>query len=360
FNGTIGITISKKKYNFNLDLGTDFLNYDNQSTYLGTVTTLKNNYMYPNVTAYLNYRVAKSKSIYSRYTYNVSLPSAEQLLPFENLANPLNTIMGNAFLKPVENHNLYMNFNNYDYATRSGFYGYFGGNLRKNQIVSSTVYDSDFKANTTYQNINQTYNFYTGFSLNKSFKKEKRTFKYGLGIGVNYDFNQGLTNAALYQAKGIQLNPRASLSWSIDDLITLAPSYRYTYNVTSFENYVIDKSNIFKHNFKLETTTYWPKNIVLGNDFGYTYNSNIANGFQKDFYLWNVSLGYNFFKDQLLAKVKVYDLLNQNVNATRTITPTAITDEENTVLQQYVMFSLTYKLEKFGKKKDDRKMIIIN
>lgn len=360
FNGSVGISITKSKYRFNLDFGTDFLNYENQSTYLSTITTLKNNYMYPNVRAYINYKVAKSKSIYSRYTYNVNLPSAEQLLPFENLANPLNTITGNAFLKPVENHNLYMNFNNYDYATRSGFYSYFGGSLRKNQIVSSTVYDADFKANTTYQNIDQTYNFYTGFSVNKSYKKEKRTFKYGFGIGVNYDFNQGLTNATLYQAKGIQLNPRANLSWSIDDLVTIAPSYRYTYNSTSFENYVIDKTNTFRHIFKLEATTYWPKNVVLGNDFGYTYNSNIANGFQKDFYLWNVSLGYNFFNEQLLAKVKVYDLLNQNVNATRTITPTAITDEENTVLQQYVMFSLTYKLEKFGGKKKDGNRFMIH
>ena len=358
FNGSVGINITKKKYRFNLDLGTDFLNYDNQSLYLGNQTTIKNNYMYPKVTAFLSYRLAKSKSIYSRYTYNVNLPSAEQLLPFENLANPLNTIIGNAFLKPVESHDLYMNYNNYDYATRSGLYTYFGGNLRKNQIVSSTVYDSDFKANTTYQNINQTYNFYTGFNFSKSLKKEKRTFKYGFGMSMNYDFNQGLTNAELYQSKGIQLNPRVNLSWSIDDLITIAPSYRYTYNETAFENYVIDKTNVFRHNFKIETTTYWPKNVVLGNDFGYTYNSNIANGFQKDFYLWNVSLGYNFFKEQLLAKVKVYDLLNQNVNATRTITPTAITDEENTVLQQYVMFSLTYKLEKFGKKKDTKRIII--
>jgi len=55
-----------------------------------------------------------------------------------------------------------------------------------------------------------------------------------------------------------------------------------------------------------------------------------------------------------LAKVKVYDLLDQNQNTTRTITPTAIVDAQNTVLKRYVMFSLTYKLEKFaGKKKQD-------
>lgn len=90
--------------------------------------------------------------------------------------------------------------------------------------------------------------------------------------------------------------------------------------------------------------------MVFGNDFGYTYNSNIADGFKKDFYLWNTSLGYNFLDKKLLAKVKVYDVLNQNLSATRTITATTIRDEENDVLKRYLMFSLTYKIEKFGGK----------
>jgi hypothetical protein len=102
----------------------------------------------------------------------------------------------------------------------------------------------------------------------------------------------------------------------------------------------------------LQVTSFWPKNWTFGNDFGYTYNSNIASGFKKDFYLWNTSLSYSFYQKKLMAKVKVYDMLNQNQNATRNITATSIRDEENIVLRRYVMFSLTYKLEKFaGKEK---------
>ena len=144
------------------------------------------------------------------------------------------------------------------------------------------------------------------------------------------------------------------MSWEYGELVTISPSYQYRYNYTSFSSYTIDNSSNFRHVLKLETTTRWPKNVVFGNDFGYNYNSSISDGFQKDFYLWNSSLGYNFFGEKLLAKVKVYDLLNQNVNATRTITPTSIQDIENTVLKRYVMFSLTYKIEKFGGKKKNR------
>ena len=353
FGSSVGLQLNKKKISGNINVGADFLSYNNQSNYLGTTTDLKNNYVYPAINGYMSYKIAKSKSIYANFNYDASLPSAEQLLPFENLANPLNTIIGNANLNPTETYRMYMNFNNYDYATRSGFYAYLGGNVNANVVVSSTVYDSDFKAITTYENVDKSYNMFTGFSVNKSYKKEKRTIKYGYGIWANYNFNQGLTNAALYESKAISLTPRVNFSYIIDDIITISPSYRYTYNISKFDNYVIDKTDNFKHSFKIETTSYWPKSFVLGNDFGYNYNSNITGGFQKDFYLWNVSLGYNFYKDQLLAKVKVYDLLNQNVNATRSVSPTSITDSENTVLQQYVMFSLTYKLEKFGGKKKE-------
>ncbi|HSN49259.1 MAG TPA: hypothetical protein VLR29_10905, partial [Flavobacterium sp.] len=63
----------------------------------------------------------------------------------------------------------------------------------------------------------------------------------------------------------------------------------------------------------------------------------------------------SFFDKKMSFKVKVYDILNQNQSATRTITPTAVRDEENMVLKRYAMFSLTYKIEKFaGKEKKSR------
>ena len=57
----------------------------------------------------------------------------------------------------------------------------------------------------------------------------------------------------------------------------------------------------------------------------------------------------------------MYDLLNQNQSATRTISATTIRDEENTVLKRYAMFSLTYKIEKFaGKEKPSRNRFMMH
>ncbi|MCZ8090828.1 outer membrane beta-barrel protein [Flavobacterium sp.] len=354
-----GLILDKSKTNGRINFGPEFINFDANSNYLGVRTNRNKTYVFPRVKGYISHRIGKSKSIYSFYDFGVELPQANQVLPVENLSNPLSTFIGNDDLKPTLRHNLYFSFNDYDYQSRSGYYLYSGINLSKDAVVSSTVYDNNFKATTTYQNVDVTHNSYLGVNWNKSYKKEKRTLRFGAGVSFNYDYNKGLTNAVLFESKGLNINPRFNLTWSIDEMITVAPSHRYTFSKTDFKNYVIDKADNFIHNAKLEITSYMPKKFVLGSDFGYTYNSNIADGFKKDFYLWNVSLGYNFFKDQLLAKVKVYDLLNQNLNSTRTITPTAIVDAENTVLRRYVMFSLTYKLEKFaGKKKENNMMFM--
>jgi hypothetical protein len=114
----------------------------------------------------------------------------------------------------------------------------------------------------------------------------------------------------------------------------------------------LEASSNVVHRINIQTTNYWPKNWVFGNDFGYTYNSNISNDFKKDFYLWNTSLSYAFLDKKMALKIKVYDILNQNQSATRTISPTTIRDEENTVLKRYAMFSIAYKLGSFsGKEK---------
>lgn len=348
-----GLSWNKKKMNARINFGPEFVTFKNESDYLGEQTQLNKNFVFPRANANLYYSLTKSKSIYMNYNFRMELPLANQILPVINLSNPLNTIVGNENLNPTQQHNMYMNFNNYDWQSRSGFFFYGGMNIYKDQIVSSTVFDESFRAQTTYENVDKGINSYLGASWSKTFKKEKRSLRLSVGVDGGYNLNQGLTNAELYEARGWRMEPRVSLNWTIEDLITIAPSYNYTFNSTDFTNYVIENANNFVHRFKMEFTSFWPKKVVFGNDFGYTYNSNIADGFQKDFYLWNTSLGYNFYKDRLLAKVKVYDVLNQNVGVRRTITPTAITDAENIVLQQYVMFSLTYKLDKFGGKKDN-------
>lgn len=352
FTPSAGFSVSKKKFNLYVNFGQAISRFDNHSLYLGNVVDLNKNYLFPTANIYGGYNFTKTKSIWVNYNYEVEFPQASQILPVENLANPLNTYIGNANLNPNKYHRGYFSFRDFDYATRSGYSLYMGGSIYDSQVVSSTIYDENRKRTTTYENISGTYESWFGFNWNKTLKKDAHSFKFGFGCNAGYDLNKGFTDGQLYEANVFDITPRVNFTYDYGELFSINPSYRYTVNDTKYSNYVVSSASSFVHKFNMQVTNYWPKNWIFGNDFGYTYNSNIADGFKKDFFLWNTSLSYSFFNKKLIAKVKVYDLLNQNQNATRTITPTTIRDEENIVLKRYAMFSLTYKIEKFaGKEK---------
>ena len=350
-----GFSVEKKSFSFQLNMGTSITKFDNYSLYLNTETRITKNYIYPFANSYINYNFNKSKSIWLSYDYNVDFADAAQILPVENLSNPLSTFIGNSNITPNKYHGFYLSFRDFKAATKSGYSIYGGGNFYESQIVAATTFDANRKRSTTYENVSGTFNSWFGVNYNKTIKKEAHTFKYSFGISGNNGLTKGITNGETFEANALRITPRVNFTYEYGELLTINPSYNYSYNTTKYTNYIIDAANVFSHRFNIQVTNFWPKNWVFGNDFGYTYNSNIADGFKKDFYLWNSSLSYSFFNKKITTKVKVYDLLNQNLSTTRYVSATSIRDEENIVLQRYLMFSLTYKIEKFaGKEKPSR------
>jgi hypothetical protein len=347
-----GFSLGKKKLTLDMSAGTSITQFDNHSLYLNKAVDLNKNYALPFAEAQLSYKFGKSISIWANYEYKVDFPLASQVLPVVDLTNPLNTFIGNPNLSPDRRHSGYMNFRDFNTATKSGYSLYGGVDLYESQMVVSSFYDVNRKQTTTYANVDGTYSTFFGGGWSKTIKKEANVFKFGIYLNNNIGLNKGYTDGVLYDAKTLRLTPRVNFTYEYGELLVINPSYSFTYNETKYTNYLINSASNVLHKFNIQTTNYWPKNWVFGNDFGYTYNSNISDGFKKDFYLWNTSLAYSFLGKKMSAKVKVYDILNQNQSATRTITPTTIRDEENVVLKRYVMFSLTYKIEKFaGKEK---------
>ena len=352
----VGVTLQKNKFTINLDSRTSIVKFDNYSFYENKATDLSKKYALPFATALLRYKFNRSKNLSFKYDYSNALPSASQLMPIVNLSNPLNIIAGNPDLKPVEKNTVNFQFRNYDFRSRSGYSFNLKGDYYNNDIVSISTFNSSGKRETTYTNISGVYNISLGANWNQQIKTGAHTLRYGLGLNGGYSFDKGFTNSVLYNAKSTSITPKVYLSYDYGEILTVAPSYNLSYNQSKYENYSRDATSNVVHRINIQATTYWPENFIFGNDFGYTYNSNMSDEFKKDFYLWNTSLSYGFLDKKLYAKVKVYDVLNQNLSATRTISATSIRDEENTVLRRYVMFSLAYKIGNFtGSEKGGRR-----
>lgn len=343
-----GVIWEKSKFNINLNSSTAIVQFDNHALYLNNVTDLNKKYALPLGNLLVDYKLSRSKNLIFKYDYSNVLPTGDQLMPVLNLSNPLNTIVGNPDLKPIEKNSVFFNFKSYNFRARSAYNLYIKGDYYNNEVVSTSIYDESGKSTTTYVNISGAYAASVGGSWNQSIKKDAHVFRYNLGLNASYSFDKGFTNAILYDAKSLAVFPKVNFTYEYGELLIISPSYDLSYNKTKFGNSSRNASSNVVHRVSLETTCYWPANLIFGNDLGYIYNSNISDNFKKDFYLWNISLSYGFFAKKLYAKIKAYDILNQNQSTKNSISATSISNEENTVLKRYIMFSLSYKIENFA------------
>ncbi|WP_300434030.1 outer membrane beta-barrel protein [Christiangramia sp.] len=299
------------------------------------------------IDADIRYSIERSKSISLGYSTNAEVPSVRQLQPVEDRTNPFNIIVGNPELEPTFNQRVNFNFRNFDFATRSGFFAYMYANFTNNQVVATSSVEN-FVRTTTYTNVDGVINGNLGGSYSKTFKKDARELRLRLRMNTGYNRNVGFINAVKYTSDQFNLSPGFQLTYAIDELLEINPGYTLNYNDIEYDINSGRDQSYTNHTLSLETTTYWPKNIVFGNDISYNRFGNVSPGFDNTSLLWNMSLGYQFLKDNATLKVKVYDLLDQNVDTRRLVGDDYIQDVNNLVLQRYAMLSFTYKLSSFG------------
>ncbi|SDF14485.1 Outer membrane protein beta-barrel family protein [Pricia antarctica] len=301
----------------------------------------------------LRYSLGKNKRFYIRYNKRLDLPSINQLQPVPNVNDPLNIVIGNPDLSPAVEHGINFNYDDYDWKERTGIYVYSNIDFQKNRVSAVSTTDENLLRTTRYTNVDGNYNGYAGFGYSREIKKDS-TFSatFNLRPGLNFGQQVSFTNGTELKAKSFDVSPSFSTTLSFRELVEFEPGYGISFNSTKYNLDTIEDVKYTSQNLNLRLTTYWPENLVWGNDIRYTYNGNVGPGFRKDALFWNMSLGLEIFNKKAIVKVLAYDLLNQNTNVRRTTGEDFIQDFQGTVLQRYFMGSFTYKFDQFGGKKD--------
>ena len=345
----LGLNFSNKKITTSLRGGLESTNLINKEKF----TSSKFDNTFNNLFArlFFRYRINEMNSISFFYNNRRSIPSVTQLQPVSNTTNPLNIIVGNPDLKPTLTNRFSANYYNYNFKTNTGMFVYLGGQYNSDEVVSSTITDEDFVRTTTYTNVDGRYNFNFRTNFFKEFKfKDNSTLKPEAGINLGWSKDIGFSNDHKYHANNFTAGPSVSLEYDIPDVLNVNPSYSLNYNQTKYSLDRQRNQNYTDHNVGIEITSYWPKNLIFGNDISYTHIGQTAPGFDNNFILWNMSLGYEIWDGDGTFKVTVFDLLNQNVSTRRVTGEDYIQDTQQLVLKRYAMFSFTYKISKFGGK----------
>lgn len=322
------------------------------SVYNGQHYRLQKDFVLPGYNFNLRYQFSESKILNLSNYANFTIPGAEQLTPYEDTSNPLVTSTGNPNLRNTWTNSSSLFFNNYNLIKNMNYYVSLSFMYRNNDVVNYSRYDNSGKQLVTYDNVSGNKNMNLGGGFSKTFKWKDSKLTVNPRFSMQYNYNKGFINGQFFTNESYSLNPGLNVTYELKDKLSIKPSYRLGYNFSKYKNYSIDNVNTANQTLKLELTQYlFDSRVVFGNDFEYNTNSNIVPGFKKDFYFWNTSLGYSFFKKQLTAKMKIYDVLNQNQSVRRTISSSYIEDREDLILKRYIMFSLSMKLNRFAGKK---------
>lgn len=302
--------------------------------------------------SYFNYRFSKKASIYFNYSLSNRPPDLRQLQAFEDVSNPLNTIIGNPNLEPTNENRIYLGFNAYNWKERTGFYLFASITSNRNAVVTKTLVDpTTLKRITTYDNVNGNNNGYFGVDYSKKIKLDSiNSIRFKVGNWVNFSKNVNFNNEIKYASNNITLNPNIGIDYIWEGVFEFKPRYRLSFTNNKFDIDAFEDRNFTQHNLDFKTAFFLPKGFEWQNDITYNYNSNIADGFQKSAWFWNVSLAYSVLKEKGTISLKVYDLLNQNTNARRSATQDFIEDTQSTVLRQYFMLNFSWKFNSLGAK----------
>lgn len=355
-NSTFGLELSYRKDKLFAEIETDYVirTLENQD-FLRPDLNLKRDFNNLQLASTVRYRFSPKASFRIGYRLRNTIPSLRQLQPFQDVSNPLNTVVGNPNLKTGNNHRVYLNFNAFDFNKGTGFYGYLSSNFRNNQVVAKSTIDEDLIRKTTYENVNGNYNVNTSMWYNKKVKIDSlSSVKFGLGSSVRFSKSINFNNDVKYSSSVRNIGPSFNIEYSIKDVFEIRPRYSLTFTKNSYDINAFEDRTFVYHNLRINTGFYLPKNFEWRNDVNFNYNPNIADGFQKSAWFWNSTLAYSFMKDNATLTLKAYDLLNQNTNARRIATQNYIQDSQSTVLQRYFMLSFSWKFNSLGKKGEVR------
>ncbi len=309
--------------------------------------------------AQFNYRWSRTHNLRLRYWGSTDQPSVTQLSPVIDVSDPLNIRYGNPDLKPSFQHRFNLRYQRSNPEKASSLSAFLNGGYMTNDIVTATITDvTTGRKEATYLNVSGNWNAdgrvmfniplrnikFSVFSM--SFARYNQGYGYSKSItgedeSKEFTDEDKNTNRQVSLAESLGLNYRSDL---FD--FSLRGNVNFN-NVTNSLEGQIDQQ-YFNYGGSANTAIYLPWDLTLESDINYSTNSGYADGFEQNEWLWNASLQKTLFKQKNgTIRFKIYDILQQRSNITRSVTSNYIRDTTTNTLTSYFMVHFVYRFNIF-------------
>lgn len=295
------------------------------------------------------YRLDKQSSVNVHYMGRSSQPSMTQLQPVEDNSNPLNIVQGNPSLDPSFSHNIRLRFQKFSMESQRSIMVMADASITQNAIISKTVFNNATGGRyTTYENTNGVWNGRVMNMFSQPLGSAKKwTFNNHIFVNVNRSvgYNNGLRNRSTM----LMLAEAPSIAFRPTNLeLELRPEWRMQKTFNSLEG--VNTNTVHNYGGSFYATWYANFGLVLSTDLRYNASTGYSAGYNQNEWMWNASISYQFLRNrEATVMLKVYDLLQQKSNISRSVTANYIDDTRYNSLTRYFMLTFTYKFNTFGK-----------
>jgi len=342
---------TKKKWNLSSGLTAIYNNLENATS------PIKNNLKQSqfNYSPVVNamYHLDNFRMFQFNYSATTQQATLEQLQPVPDNSNPLYAKAGNPNLKPAFFQNYSFTFSKFN-ATENLNIGFQYAPVN-NKIVNAIFYDDYGRQISQYVNVDGNYLIGANAMVAKNIRFESYNMRFTLGLNVSHNKDVMFVNKSEVIAKTNNLSIQFIHTYNFKDIVSANVGYNYSCNNVHYIESDQQNTSYAVHNANGNIAVSFLKTFKLLTECVYTYNTNVAPGFDHSSLLWNLGVTKSLFKSQQgQVKFVIYDILKANNNMHRNISNNYIEDTQSTILPQYMLLSLTYHYKNGARNKKGR------
>lgn len=296
-----------------------------------------------------------------RYNGRSTTPNIEDLQEVIDQSDPSNIRYGNPNLKPSFNNNLRAFYNKYSPASmRSYAFNLFFSNTINSISNKTTYYAETGNQESRKVNVNGNWNGRAFFSFNTPLKNKKFTLSSNtnssLSNSVSYlkvnqnNTGDGQQEDELSNTRNFRIGETFRGSYR-NDVFDVTLNAAVTYNLIRNNKQTNGNRETMDYAFGGNTNINLPWQLYFSTDANYRIKDGYSDGFDNNQFIWNAQLSKNFLKNNVATiRLKVYDILQQQTNLSRSIDERRMVDTEYNTLGSYFMVHFVYRLNTLGGK----------
>ncbi|MHA4810129.1 outer membrane beta-barrel protein [Flavitalea flava] len=350
----VGYNLVNGKFQYQLGVAAQFTNLDNNNYTLHSHLVQHFTNWYPR--ASLLYALGQGRNLNLSYSGNSTAPSIDQLQPLPDITNPFFVRVGNPDLKQQFDHNLGVNYAQFNQENYTNLQASLSGNYTENKITTATTILSGGVQQLQFVNTSGNYslnaNVDYGFPLGKPGTGLSHSGNGNISMHGRYGRDLSLLNGGENITNNMGWGSQLRIGYHLKDKLYIDGVAAIDYNGARYSINSNPNSNSWVSHYDLDAAWRLPGGLSLSSNYTLQVTGKQAGLSARAVSLWNASIAKSLFhQENWKLRLSAYDLLNNSTSYTQFVGLNFIQTSSSNLPGRLFLLSLAYNFRKFPVKK---------